>query len=281
MKFDYFAMTSDGERSKVFEPAAYAAAARKALVERDLDPISLVERRSIWQFEIVQKKVPRKELMHFSRQMAVFLRAGVPILEALEVISEETANKQFKSALLDMQESLRGGSTFANAAASHPEAFPSFYLSILRSAALTGKLDTVLDQLSEYIAPDIEARRKITSALAYPSVVLVMSIITVVVLTGFVLPKFKTFFANLDAKLPLTTRMLLATTNFLTDWWFLFAGTGIALVVFVLVALRSDKGRELADIAIFKVPVLGELLRNAVLARFCRVFSSMIAAAVP
>jgi len=280
-KFDYFAMTRDGERVKGIEPATDPAAARHALVERDLDPISVVERRSIWQFEIVRKKVPRRELMHFSRQMAVFLRAGVPILEALEVISEETANKLFRTALVDMQDSLRGGSTFAGAASSHPEAFPSFYLSILRSAELTGQLDTVLDQLSEYIDRDLEARRKITSALTYPSVVLVMSIITVVVLTAFVLPKFKTFFANLDAKLPLTTRVLLSATNFLTDWWFLFAGTGIALVVFVLVALRSDKGRQIADIAIFKMPVLGELLRNAVLERFCRVFSSMVAAGVP
>lgn len=281
VKYDYLAMTRDGERVKGVEPAVDATAARLALVERDLDPVSVVERRSVWQIEIVRRKVPRKELMHFSRQMAVFLRAGVPILEALEVISEETANKVFRQALVDMQEALRGGATFSASASAHPEAFPAFYLSILRSAELTGKLDTVLDQLAEYIDRDLEARRKITSALTYPSLVLVMSIITVVVLTVFVLPKFKTFFRNLDAELPLTTRMLLSATNFLTDWWFVFAGAGIALVLFGAAALRSDKGRELADVAIFKLPVVGDLLRNAVLERFCRVFSSMVAAGVP
>jgi type IV pilus assembly protein PilC len=281
VKYDYLAMTRDGERVKGVEPAADATAARLALVERDLDPVSVVEHRSVWQVEIVRRKVPRKELMHFSRQMAVFLRAGVPILEALEVISEETSNKAFREALVDMQDALRGGATFSAAASAHPEAFPAFYLSILRSAELTGKLDSVLDQLAEYIDRDLEARRKITSALTYPSLVLVMSVITVVVLTVFVLPKFKTFFHNLDAELPLTTRMLLAATNFLTDWWFLFAGAGAALVLFGAVALRSDKGREIADVAIFKLPVLGDLLRNAVLERFCRVFSSMVAAGVP
>jgi type IV pilus assembly protein PilC len=102
-----------------------------------------------------------------------------------------------------------------------------------------------------------------------------------VVLTTFVLPKFKTFFANLDAKLPLPTRILLSVSNFLQSWWFVFAAAGLVIVVFLLVALRSEKGRELRDSFVLRTPVIGDLMRHAVLERFCRILSSMVGAGVP
>ena len=148
--------------------------ARRALVDRDLAPIDVIEKKSILQFEITREKVPRRELMHFSRQMAVFMKAGIPVLEALEVMTEEVGNKVFQRILAEMSEALRSGETFASAADAHPEAFPPYYLGILRSAELTGNLDTVLDQLADYIDRDTEARRKITSALIYPAIVLVL-----------------------------------------------------------------------------------------------------------
>ena len=100
--------------------------------------------------------------MHFSRQLGVFVEAGMPIMEALEVIAEETTDKLLKKALYDMIERLQAGDTFASAAAAHPEAFPDFYVGILASAELTGNLDTVLDQLADYIERDIDARGKVT-----------------------------------------------------------------------------------------------------------------------
>ena len=115
--------------------------------------------------------------MHFSRQLGVFVKAGIPIMEALEVIAEETTDKLFKQALLDMIERLQAGDTFASAAAAHPEAFPDYYIGILASAELTGTLDVVLDQLADYIERDIDARGKITGALIYPAVVFVMAIV--------------------------------------------------------------------------------------------------------
>src|SRR3954471_2385304 len=223
-KFEFTAIAADGATVTGVESGADTMVVRKLLREKSLQPIKIEAKKSILQLEITRKKVPRKELMHFSRQMAVFLRAGIPILDALVVISEETGNKLFKATLEDMADSLRSGGTFAGASSEHPEAFPDFYLGILKSAELTGNLDNVLDQLAEYIDRDLEARRKITSALVYPGVVMVMSVVTVIVLTAFVLPRFKTFFENLDAKLPLPTRMLLTGSNFLSTWWFVFAG---------------------------------------------------------
>ena len=208
-KFKFTAIAPDGTTISGVEDALTVNMARRALVGRDLAPVEVEEKKSILRFEITKEKVTRRELMHFSRQMAVFMKAGIPVLEALEVLTEEVGDKTFQRILAEMADSLRAGATFAGAAAEHPEAFPPYYLGILRSAELTGNLDVVLDQLADYIERDIEARRKITSALLYPAIVLVMAIVAVVVITAFVLPRFATFFSSLHAKLPLPTRMLM------------------------------------------------------------------------
>ena len=238
------------------------------------------KKKSILQLELTKKKVPRKDLMHFSRQLAVFIKAGIPIIEALEAIQEEMGNKFFRSILDDMIESLRSGSTFADAAASHSSAFPPYYLGILRSAELTGQLDTVLVQLSEYIERDVEARRKVTSALTYPAIIALMSVVVVVVLVAFVLPRFRTFFDDLGAELPLPTRILLSISGFITDYWYFIVSAIAIFVVMLVAALRTNTGKHLRDRLILRLPVLGDLMRHVVLERFCRILSSMMTAGV-
>ena len=189
--------------------------------------------------------------MHFSRQLSVFVEAGIPIMEALEVISEETTDKLLKKVLLDMIDQLQAGDTFASAAASHPEAFPRYYVAVLESAELTGTLDKVLQELAEYLERDIDARSQVISALIYPAVVACLAVVTVVILATFVLPKFKTFFDSLNAKLPLPTRMLLSMSGFISTWWWAIAG--------VIVMASSDswrcgdrsKGRAKLDALLF------------------------------
>jgi type IV pilus assembly protein PilC len=180
-----------------------------------------------------------------------------------------------------MAEALRGGSTFADAAEAHPNAFPAFYRGILRSAELTGNLDTVLEQLAAYIEREVEARQKIVSALIYPAVVSVMAVVAVIVLVTYVLPKFKDFFEGLDAKLPLPTRMLIASADFFATWWWVLSGTIIGTIVFVMIALRTDWGKTTRDRVLLSLPILGDLIRHAILERFCRILSSMVAAGVP
>ena len=233
-------------------------------------------KKSIWQFEITKKKVPRKDLMHFSRQLAVFIKAGIPIIDALEAIQEEMGNKYFRTIVDDMLERLKSGSTFADAAQGHEDAFPSYYLGILRSAELTGKLDTVLVQLSEYIERDVEARRKVTSALAYPAVILVLSIVVVAVLVSVVLPKFESFFNQLHATLPLPTRILLGISHFLTSNVLIIALSAILLVVLLVTGLRTDRGKQIRDTLLLKLPIMGDLMRHVVLERFCRILSAMM-----
>src|SRR5579872_1742409 len=246
-KFKFKAITPEGLTVTGVEDALTVNMARRALVERSLTPVELDEQRNVLQFEITRKKVSRKQLMHFSRQMAVFMRAGIPVLEALEVMTEELGDKVLTRVLAEMADSLREGETFAGAAAMHTDAFPPYYLGILRSAELTGNLDTVLDQLADYIDRDIEARRKISSALMYPAIVFVFAIVAVVVITAFVLPRFKTFFASLHAKLPLPTRMLLSIANFFTNDWYVVVGVVLFLVAAGLLAWFTPKGREIRD----------------------------------
>ena len=183
------------------------------------------------QLELTKTRIKRSELMHLSRQLSAFIRAGVPILDAIQVLTDESASRGVQRVMAEIGEDLRSGATLSDAFERHPQDFPAFYRGILRSAELTGRLDTVLDQLSIYIERDLEARRKVKSAITYPAIIVVMSMLTVVVLATFVLPKFADFFESLDAELPLPTRMLMATTGFLSSYWWLLLGGAILITV--------------------------------------------------
>ncbi len=280
-KYKFRAITPEGATVSGVEDALTANLARRAIISRDLAPLEVIEKKSILKYEITREKVPRKELMYFSRQMAVFMKAGIPVLEALEIMTEETGNKVLQRVMAEMADSLRSGETFAGAASQHPEAFPRYYLGILGSAELTGNLDTVLDQLSEYIDRDLEARRRISSALMYPTIVFVFAILAVVIITAYVLPRFKTFFTTLHAKLPLPTRMLLSVANFIeNDWFFLVAGVG-AVLALVLLGVATSRGRAVRDRLLLRLPVVGDLIKTSILERFCRILHAMVTAGVP
>jgi type IV pilus assembly protein PilC len=279
-KYRYSAVDGSGKQVSGTEEAASAGAVHLALMERGFQTVEVSAKKNVLQFEVTKKLVPRKDVMHFSRQLSVFVRAGVPIMEALGVIAEETPDKLLQRGLLDMIERIQAGDTFASAAAAHPEAFPNYYIGMLSSAELTGNLDVVLDQLGDYLERDIEARGKITGALIYPAVVAVMAVAVVVILATFVMPKFVVFFKSFNAKLPLPTRILLTASNFVSNWWFAILGVIILAFVGIIAMRRSRSGRAWMDSVILKLPVLGDLVRTAVIERTCRILSSMLKAGV-
>jgi type IV pilus assembly protein PilC len=226
------------------------------------------------------KKVKAKELMQFSRQLAAFVRAGIPILDGLSLLAEDTSSPTMKRALADMEESLRRGDSLSMALERSPRVFPKAYRSMLRSAELTGNLDTVLERVAGYLERDVEARSKIKAASVYPLVIVVMAIAVVSLLVTYVLPKFSIFFKGFHTRLPLPTRMLINTTNFLTDWWFVIVGVAVAAVVAFAVAWSRPEYRRHIDRLVLRTPVLGPLLRFAMVERFCRILSSMLQAGV-
>jgi type IV pilus assembly protein PilC len=281
-RFKYVAAGPDGKPSIGVLKGSSVEGITESLTNQGYEVRSVKpEGRNVLHFELTPKKIRRVELGNFSRQMSAFISAGVPILDALEVIRSETEDKTLAKVLLDVIDSLRFGDSFAGAMAIHSEAFPPFYIAVLRSAEATGDLDVVLMQLSRYIERDTEARRKIRSALTYPSLVMVMSAVTVGVLTIFVLPRFKTFFESFHAKLPLATRMLLGFTTFLTNWWPVMAAVFVIALVTIILGLRTQRGRMLRDRFLLAIPVAGSVVRFTVIERFCRVLTSMIKAGVP
>ena len=279
-KYAYVATALDGTSHKGVEKAESRSAAELMLYDRQLRDIKVSEKTSILQTEISGPRIKREEVMHLSRQMAAFLRAGLPILDAVHTIAEESDNSSIRKMMNDIEDGLRAGEPFSVCLERHPKVFPDFYRGIVRSAELTGELEIVLTRLAHYLERDLVARRKIKSALIYPTAVAVMSVVTICVLAIYVLPKFKTFFKSLHAKLPAPTRMLLAFTDFLTNWWWAVAsGVGLVIVASILV-VQTPRGRYGRDNLLLKVPALGETIQYALVERFCRVLASMVQAGV-
>jgi type IV pilus assembly protein PilC len=280
-KYDYVTVDARGRQASGTRRADTSAQARQLLVQQNLRVVELKEKRSWTQIELRPSRIRPVELMHLSRQLAAFLRAGIPILDAIHTLAEESDRRSISRVLSAISEDLRTGATLSEAIARHPGDFPEFYRGILQSAELTGRLDSVLDQLSTYLERDLEARRKIKAALIYPMIVAAMSLVTVVVLTVFVLPKFETFFANLNAELPLATRILLTGTRFITAWWWLIVAVLAALVLLTLVGLRTRGGRRTWHRVLLRIPILGDTVRYALVERFTRILASMVCAGVP
>jgi type IV pilus assembly protein PilC len=279
-KYRFSAAAIDGTVVNGVEEASVITGVRDLLLDRNLQPISISEKKSILQFEITKRKVKKRELMHLCRQLSVFIRSGVSVLEALAVLADETGDKLLRSALHGMRISLEAGSRFSEAAGEHPELFPGYSVEVLRSAELTGNLDEVLDQLGDYLEREIDTAQKVKSTLAYPVIVMGLAIIVSTVLVVYVLPKFRTFFASLHAKLPLPTRMLLSLAKWIGDYGLYLGATVVGVVVVASLATRTRRGKEIKDQLILKIPIIGSLIHTAIVERFCRLLASMTVAGV-
>jgi|1186.fasta_scaffold23452_2 type IV pilus assembly protein PilC len=280
-RFRYQATTEAGKQVSGTTTATSIKTAMSGLVEQGYNVSTLRAKRNVLQFEITRKKLKQDELMHFSRQLSAFVRAGIPLIESLEVIEEETDDKVLRDVLVGVRDSLTAGETFSDALRPYQSLFPKFYVDMVRAAELTGSLDDVLAELSGYIKRDLEARNKIKSALVYPGIVLVMAIGTIIVLSTFVLPRFKTFFEGFHATLPLPTRMLITFTNFVSSYWPFIIAAVVLLIVFPMMIVRTHWGRRLKDKLLLRMPVIGPVVLFSIIERFCRLLAAMMQAGVP
>jgi len=279
--YKYTAVTSDGQQVKAAIEGVSITSAENDLLRQNLRVVKIKEKRGLSQIEISPERVPRQEVMHFSRQIAAFVRTGIPIIDAVRVVEEGTGNKRFRSILAEIREQLEGGVPFSEALTPHASVFPPYYLGILRSAELTGQLDTVLDQLAIYIERDMQARSRVKSALTYPAVVGVMSILTMVVMVAYVLPKFVDFFKELDSQLPLPTRMLLGFSDLFSNYWWLMLAIIILLVVANMAITRNANARVTRGRVMMNLPVIGPIIQYSAVERFCRIIGAMMRAGVP
>jgi type IV pilus assembly protein PilC len=281
-RYRYVALADNGVELKGEVDSISEVAARDVLLQRNLEVQQMHKaRRRLSEIDITKKRVKPTEIMHFSRQLGAFVKAGIPIADGLEVISRGTRSKRWREILLTMREEIATGIQFSDALAPHQDILPPYYLGIIRSAELTGRLDTALEQLSEYMERDFETRSKIKSSLMYPSVVLVMAIVVVMILTIYVLPKFADFFKGLGASLPLSTRMLISLANFMKDYWFVPISGAFAVTLGILWLVKSARGRRLRDRMLLRIPIVQGVVLYSVIERICRILAAMSKAAVP
>jgi type IV pilus assembly protein PilC len=224
-KFEYTAVDAAGATIEGAIKLDTIGEVRIWLRDRSLFPVKIGEKkRALLDFEVTSEKLKKRELMHFSRQLAVFMRAGIPIIDSLETIADEAHDKVLRRVISDMVERLRGGATFADAAGAHPEAFPRLLPRRVEVGGAHGSPRRDRGSARRLPRREITARGKIVAALVYPAVVFGMSIATIGILAVVVLPQFKQLFDELDTNLPLPTKMLLFMTNFVTTLWFVPVG---------------------------------------------------------
>jgi len=279
--FTYVAVDGAGKKQTGVLEATSAVAARNELVGKSFEVLNVKERKSWTQIELTRKKIKPADVMNFSRQLGAYLEAGIPILDALNSLQADTTNPDLKKVLITIYDSLRSGSSFADAVGEFSDIFPPYYIGMLRAAELTGNLDMVLEQLSQYIERDVGVRSAIKSALAYPLVILGMAAVTVTVLVTYVLPKFEDFFRGLNAKLPLATRLLLDFSRFIETWWPVIILSIVVVTVGSYIYFHTQDGRVTRDRLLLRIPIIGGIVQYAVIERFCRILGTMIEAGVP
>ena len=229
----------------------------------------------------IGKTIKPAVVMAFSRQLSSFLEAGIPLLDALDIVAQQTASPAMRVVITDIRASIHRGTGFAEAVDAHPLVFPAFYRAMLTSAEYTGDLDAVLAQLAAYLERDITSRRQVKSALSYPTMVLFVAVTAMIVMSVFVLPKFTGLYASLGASLPLPTRMLMGFTNFMQSSWLYVMGAMALIMVVLFAVIGGAHGKSRRDVVTMKLPVIGNLFELISLERFCRVLASLSTAGVP
>jgi general secretion pathway protein F len=222
-----------------------------------------------------------EEVSTFTRQLATLTKAGIPITEALRAIIEQTENKRQSLVFRDIREQIAQGKPTADALATHPDWFDELFVSMVRSGEAAGRLDEVLERLAEFIQKQTTVRNKVQAALAYPIIMLIIGFLVVAALLVMVVPKITTMLEARDQLLPLPTRILQASSDFLVAYWWLILVLSIfGILVFNLV-YASEKGRLGIDRRLLRIPVFGDLLTKQSLARFSQTFSTLLASGVP
>ncbi|HSS71268.1 MAG TPA: type II secretion system F family protein [Casimicrobiaceae bacterium] len=227
-------------------------------------------------------RVNEKDITFFTRQLATMLRAGVPLLQAFEIIARGHKNPRFARLMMDIKGRIEAGSSLSQAFREHPGQFDALYCNLVGAGETAGMLDAILERLATYKEKILAIKSKIKSALFYPITVVTVAIGVVCVIMIWVIPAFKQVFTNFGANLPAPTLVVIAISDFFVAYWWLMLGIVIAAVMGLLVLhRRSAAFRYALDRLSLKLPVLGAIIEKATIARWTRTLSTMFAAGVP
>lgn len=228
------------------------------------------------------KPITEKDITLFTRQLATMLRSGVPLLQAFDIVGKGHSNPSVARLLLDIKTDVETGSSLSVAFRKYPLYFDDLYCNLIGAGEAAGILDSLLDRLATYKEKILAIKSKIKSALFYPISIIVVAFVITAIIMIFVIPAFKELFSNFGADLPGPTLVVMAISDFFVAWWWaIFGGVGGGIYGFMYAWKRNKKMQMVMDRIMLKLPVFGELVRKATIARWTRTLSTMFAAGVP
>lgn len=234
-----------------------------------------------WWSRLNRKPITIEDMLVFSRQMYTLNKAGIPILRAFAGLQASSSKPAMVDMLKDIRASLDQGRELSNALSRHAEVFSAFYIAMIRVGEMTGRLTEVFLRLTEHMEFERDVRERVKQAMRYPSFVMIAMALALVIINIFVIPVFAKVFAGFNAELPLITRGLLGFSSFLVAWWPLLAALVIGAVVMLRSYVSTPKGRYWWDARKLRLPIVGEIILKATLARFARSFALSSQSGVP
>jgi len=283
MKFDYQARTQEGQiQTGVIEASSREAAV--LLLQKyglyvtflEVTKIPFYARR----IEIFQR-ISSKDVVIFSRQLAIMFKSDVPVVEALQTLSDQTKNKSFKEKILKIAEKVEGGTSLSGSLASYPKVFSPFYTNIVKSGEASGKLSEVLGYLADHLEKEYNFYSKIISAVIYPAFVFFIFLIILVIMVVFVIPQLSQVLGETGKELPRLTKMVMDISNFLRRFWWIFVLFFLGLGISAFEFLRNKEGKKIGDKLFLKMPLIGEFLKKIYLARLAESLSTLISSGLP
>ncbi|WP_147653583.1 type II secretion system F family protein [Vulcaniibacterium gelatinicum] len=270
-----------GMKMKGEQAAKNASLLRAELRRQGITP-TVVKPKPKPLFGSAGRKISPKDIAIFSRQLATMMKSGVPITTALEIIAGGNKNPRMKEMVDSLRLDIESGTSLSEAIAKHPVQFDELYRNLVKAGESAGVLETVLDTIASY-KEDIESLKgKIKKALFYPAVVIAVAILVSAVLLVFVVPQFQQVFKAFNADLPAFTKMIIAASDFMIAyWWAVFLGLMAAIGAFIWFKKRSMAFSHFLDRLILRLPILGQIMHNAAIARFSRTLATTFKAGVP
>jgi type IV pilus assembly protein PilC len=275
--------TRQGEERAGEIEAQDAAAVEARLRQMGIEPVK-VKKKPI---ELRLPKLPgfggvaTKDILVFTRQFSVMIDAGLPLVQALDIIGTQHDNPTFRAVLLAIKARVEAGSTFADALGEHPKVFDELFVQLVRAGEIGGILDTILQRLGAYIEKNEKLKRRVKGAMVYPVIVLSVAVGVVLVLIAFVVPTFEKMFKDMGGALPAPTQLLIDLSLAFRTNWLVICGIPTALFVAFKVWISKGKGQEAWHAAVLKMPMFGPLVRKVAVARFTRTLGTMLSSGVP
>lgn len=270
-----------GVKMKGEVPAKNANLVRAELRRQGITP-TVVKPKPKPLFGGAGKPITAKDIAFFSRQIATMMKSGVPIVTSMEILAGGQKNPRMKSLINTIRADIESGSSLYEALSKHPVQFDELYRNLVRAGESAGVLETVLDTIATYKENIETLKGKIKKAMFYPAMVVAVAILVSSILLIWVVPQFEEVFKGFGADLPAFTKMIIAMSDFMISWWWLMLlGTVGLVVAFIMLKKRSPAFAHFLDRTVLKVPVIGQIMHNAAIARFSRTLAVTFKAGVP